>query len=160
MTTQNVSATVVSVLDSSSADEQADGSLDRTVQETVSALLRYDSDGQVPTKTATSLEDAARLTLEIADETAGPDIVALVVTGDTREVNTDAVWYTFMRLDKETIVVLVVHSNQTSDIDRDFLDRLDNVHPKAGQIDVVYTTDEKIADVIGREVEPFLAQVA
>jgi hypothetical protein len=158
--TKQISASVVEVRDPSAADEITDGSFARTVEDTIAALLQYDADGNIPTRSATGLDTAARSVIEIAGATAGPDIIGIVTTGDTRGVNKAGVASILEQLDAETMVVIVVHSNQAGDVDKAFFDALDNDHSKRKQIDVIYADEEKVADVIGREVDEFLANLA
>lgn len=158
--TNQTSASVIEVRDQSAADEISDGSFGRTLDNTTAALMQYDADGNIPSRSVNSLEAAARSAIEIAGATPGADIIGIVTTGDTRGVNKASVASIFEQLDAETMVVIVIHSNQAGDIDKAFFDALDNDHPKRKQIDVIYADEEKVADVIGREVDEFLANLA
>lgn len=141
------------------ADEKADGSLVAAVAAATGAVRNYDTDGDIPQTTYTDLLSGVKAGLQAAANSAGADVLVFVGDGNTSNVDKAAVEAELDTLDGETFVLYVVVSNQPSEVDEAWLNYLDDGHPKAAQIDVVYTGREDVAEVVGREIDGFIASL-
>ncbi|HSE61796.1 MAG TPA: hypothetical protein VLA88_05900 [Candidatus Saccharimonadales bacterium] len=154
----DVSGAVIIVDSATLEDERQNGTVDKVVAAATEAVRKYDSDGEVPVHHVDSLGAAVTKALELATASEDRDLVVIIDDFDTRDDDTAAIKDELVAgLDSGTMIVFAVVTDQPGTVDRKFGKSVDDGHAREAQVDVVYTFEEDINKVFGREVDEFLA---